>query len=650
MLAGGVTIACRFGRLGPATRHALWLVVLIKLLTPPVFAWPWQLPDWEQLVSAGSQEPVQAEPLAQVGARPRSDGVPRIGDHAPPQHDQRQVRAMPTGAGSVPARQVPVRIPTESVATAAGLTWASLGTAVFAFWLTGAMARAVWQTYRVLRFRRLIATAGPAPVDLVQQLAVLAAALGVAPPRLQVLPGAGSPLLWCLGRPRLLMPAVLLRQLDTAALACVLVHELAHLRRRDHWVSWLLLVGSPLWWWNPLFWWVRRELRQNAELACDAWVVDALPDGRRSYAATLIEVSRLVSEAPAPVPALAMARGRRAAFERRLTMILRDRVPCKVPVIGLALIALCALAALPCWLPAQPAPPPAPAATTTPGSPPAALPLEEALLKARVQGKYAMLLRQLKVEKDFPAHKAFEDLGLQSRREYAGHTDLPKGYWVYVYPYWYIWRDLAAAPKPSRNWGPEQATGAPDTPEAGDIVTAWASRTPDEQDEWLLLEYANPIVPRAVLVYETYNPGAVVKVSVFRLDGTEVEVWKGKDPTSPDEPKGISAIPIKVDFKTNRVKVYINSRDVPGWNEIDAVGLRDAAGKTHWAAAADASSTYAELQPVNAAALIDQPGLVGDQAMTRIIRLEREVTNLKKANEELRKMVKELQEAMNKGK
>jgi hypothetical protein len=36
-----------------------------------------------------------------------------------------------------------------------------------------------------------------------------------------------------------------------------------------------------------------------------------------------------------------------------------------------------------------------------------------------------------------------------------------------------------------------------------DLVTAWDSATPDGQDEWLLL------VPTAVLVHETYNPGAL---------------------------------------------------------------------------------------------------------------------------------------------
>jgi hypothetical protein len=225
---------------------------------------------------------------------------------------------------------------------------------------------------------------------------------------------------------------------------------------------------------------------------------------------------------------------------------------------------------------------------------PRALPLQESLEKARVDGKYAMLLRQFKVEKDFEKYGAFRDVGPRTDKDYGDLTGLPAGRWVYVYPYWYIWRDLAEKPTPKRGWGPEQATGPPDTPGAGDFTSAWASLMPAGQDEWLLLEYAEPILPAAVLVHETYNPGALVRVTVFKLDGEEVEVWKGKDPTAQGAGIGVSEIAVAVDFKTNRVKLYLDSKVAPGWNEIDAVGVRDSGGKTHWATAADASSTYAE--------------------------------------------------------
>ena len=125
----------------------------------------------------------------------------------------------------------------------------------------------------------------------------------------------------------------------------------------------------------------------------------------------------------------------------------------------------------------------------------------------------------------------------------------------------------------TRAWGPEQATGEPDTAGAGDIQTAWASRTPDEQAEWLVLDYAEPVVPKMVKIHETFNPGAVNAIGMFTPDGKEVRVWSGQDPTGRDQGKGVSEIPVKADFKTKRVKVYLDSQAVPGWNEIDAVGV-----------------------------------------------------------------------------
>ena len=153
-----------------------------------------------------------------------------------------------------------------------------------------------------------------------------------------------------------------------------------------------------------------------------------------------------------------------------------------------------------------------------------------------------------------------------------------------------------AVPRPpiKRPWGPEQATGEPDTLQAGNSQTAWASLNEDDQLEWLILRYAEPVDPASLKIYETHNPGAVNKVSVFNEQRREVEVWTGKDPTPASREMGISDIPIDVTFKTDRIKIYLDSPKVPGWNEIDAVGIVDKAGQTHWADAAGASSTYAE--------------------------------------------------------
>lgn len=268
-----------------------------------------------------------------------------------------------------------------------------------------------------------------------------------------------------------------------------------------------------------------------------------------------------------------------------------------------------------------------------------ALPIEEALVKARCNDKYRMLLRQIKVEKDADPTKDIIEMGMREVDTYAGHAELPKGYWVYVAPYWYIWRDQGPRRVGMRAWGPEQVEGPPNTTGPGDIQTAWASQTTDEQEEWLLCEYAEPVIPSAISVYETYNPGAITKVSVFKLDGTEVEVWKGEDPTQPDAGHGISVIPIKVDFKVNRVKVYLDSPSFPGWNEIDAVGMQDSSGQTQWASTVETSSTYAQ-QSRSLDLLIETPVVPQAVLMERIQNLEMEVKGLKESLEDMKKMLR----------
>jgi hypothetical protein len=218
------------------------------------------------------------------------------------------------------------------------------------------------------------------------------------------------------------------------------------------------------------------------------------------------------------------------------------------------------------------------------------LPLDKAWAKARVDGKYRTLMKQVKAPQDEATRGAFADLGDKAP---PGQDTAEGGYWVYVAPFWYVWRD-ASAPTTRAPHAPEQATGPPDTPNGGDTPSAWASDTPDAHDEWLILEYDEAVVPSAVKIYESFAPGAVRKLTLFKLDGTEVVAWSGKDPTPVNRPMGVFVVPIRADFPVARLRIDLASQSVPNWNEIDAVGVVDASGKTRWASAALASSSFGQ--------------------------------------------------------
>lgn len=64
---------------------------------------------------------------------------------------------------------------------------------------------------------------------------------------------------------------------------------------------------------------------------------------------------------------------------------------------------------------------------------------EQAQAVASCSGKYSNLLRVLDSNGDQAIYGSVFDFGAWDGREYQGHTSLPRGFWVYVAPKWYIW-------------------------------------------------------------------------------------------------------------------------------------------------------------------------------------------------------------------
>jgi hypothetical protein len=157
-----------------------------------------------------------------------------------------------------------------------------------------------------------------------------------------------SPMLWCGRPPRLLLPQGLWSQLDPVGRSAVVVHELAHLRRRDHWVCWAEMIVSLLYWWHPVVWWIRRRLREEADLACDIWVTALHPAGRRAYAEALLVTRRyhIASKHNAvPSVGLGASTARAKRFARRLTMVMTAQISPRFSLRGAALVSAVGLAA-----------------------------------------------------------------------------------------------------------------------------------------------------------------------------------------------------------------------------------------------------------------------------------------------------------------
>lgn len=101
----------------------------------------------------------------------------------------------------------------------------------------------------------------------------------------------------------------------------VLLHELAHVARRDCLVQRVAAFACALYWPHPGVWWAGKRLRVEQELACDDRVL-ASGAAARDYAGHLLDIAHAFRTAPAPATALGMARARQ--LERRLLAILDD--------------------------------------------------------------------------------------------------------------------------------------------------------------------------------------------------------------------------------------------------------------------------------------------------------------------------------------
>jgi bla regulator protein blaR1 len=314
----------------PAVAHVLWLLVLVKLVTPPLMTVP--LPWPAAVPRASTPSPERASPLSPSSSLELSGAEAALAADivallAPPLSDRT--------AGAIPTVQTERSAGTQPAETPAAGLWdgARIARLVGCAWLGGAVLCLLVAIVRIHAFQRLLRFARPAPATLQDQAEFLASRLGLARcPRVWLAPGRVSPLLWAVGgRARLVLPAALLERLAPEQRATLLAHELAHACRHDHWVRWLELAVACLYWWHPVAWWARRRVQQAEEECCDAWVVWALPSAAKDYAKALLQTVEFLDSRPALPPA-ASGVGHLYLLKRRLTMIVREPLSPRLPL------------------------------------------------------------------------------------------------------------------------------------------------------------------------------------------------------------------------------------------------------------------------------------------------------------------------------
>src|SRR5207253_4430788 len=184
----------------PAVQHALWLVVLIKLLMPPLVAWPWAVPK--------SMSPVQAEDVRREDL-PAAEWAPAL---AASNELTVHLEARAAQATPAPADEISSDDPVVSGAKPGSPWWQAswMAPAALSLWLGATGVMAIVQLLRVLRFRRLLLQGKRAPRCLRRDVDDLAAKLRVPSPATRLVRRIRSPFVWGLGRAQLLWPAALM--------------------------------------------------------------------------------------------------------------------------------------------------------------------------------------------------------------------------------------------------------------------------------------------------------------------------------------------------------------------------------------------------------------------------------------------------------
>ena len=186
----------------------LWVFVLVKLVTPPVFSIP-VLPVPE--FAAGAQQS-----LVDLSTQQAASPDPSVLE-----------------SGGLPGKSN-----THAAGTTGTATWTGELTkygpiALIVLWAIGSVSVLAWSLVRIVRFHRLLDMASNgAPARLQDAAAEIAQRLGLwTTPGIYVTSARISPMVWWIGgRVRVLIPDALVYELDDQEVRWVLAHELAHVK------------------------------------------------------------------------------------------------------------------------------------------------------------------------------------------------------------------------------------------------------------------------------------------------------------------------------------------------------------------------------------------------------------------------------------
>ena len=299
MLALLVALVVRLaGRHRPHLAYLLWLLVVIKCLTPPLWSSPAGVFSWALLrVEAAPvaekltkvvEETKPQPPTVIEETKPRFSVDGKLMDEGMFADDLLQEPAWAAGPAATEEVSPQTFLPDETESQSLHPAWTILATV----WMFGVLVLAAVVAVQWVRVWRIVCRATTVTDEtLLGIIARLRRQLGVrGGMRLKATSEPIGPAVFGLFRPVLLLPEQLLQRCSTDQIEPILAHELMHIRRRDPLVAVLQVASQTLWWFHPLVWWANRRITQERERCCDEQVLAHLDCPPAHYAHVLLDV------------------------------------------------------------------------------------------------------------------------------------------------------------------------------------------------------------------------------------------------------------------------------------------------------------------------------------------------------------------------
>ena len=159
-------------------------------------------------------------------------------------------------------------------------------------------------------------------------------------PRLAINERVAAPMLVGIIHPVIVLPDTKLKDIE---IRLVVQHELTHYKRMDFAYKWLVQIALCIHWFNPVVYWVSREINRNCELSCDEAVIKRLDKkGKYDYGDMLLGAIKIDKKPPRTTVSLPLSDDSKLIKERLKAIMTYKKQSHKLIIVS-ALLAVCLL-------------------------------------------------------------------------------------------------------------------------------------------------------------------------------------------------------------------------------------------------------------------------------------------------------------------